>query len=67
MGFLMPTPPPMPKPPAPPSVPMIDNARQRMQDSDVLGKRRGRSADVMTGAGGDLTKAPIGTRELLGG
>ena len=60
--------PPPPTPAAPPAAaPTIDAAVDSQRKQDNLNARQGRSANVLSGAAGDLATAPVGTKKLLGG
>jgi hypothetical protein len=58
--------PPLPPPPAPLPAPTIDTAKQQQIQNDQNVARRGRAADLLTGAGGD-SSMNTGTKKLLGG
>jgi len=52
--------------PPPIEAPTVDEAQVATQDADRLRKRKGRSANILTGAGGD-TALTTGNTKLLGG
>ena len=58
--------PPPPPPPAPPPVPTMDKARQNQSAQDILAGRKGRAANILTGAAGALAP-PTTSKTQLGG
>lgn len=50
-----------------PGAPTIDEARQAAEQSDLLRRRRGRAATILTGQTGDTSAVNVGTKTLLGG
>lgn len=47
--------------------PTVDEARQAAERGDLLRRRRGRAATVLTGSSGDTSAVNVGTKTLLGG
>lgn len=47
--------------------PTEDEARKAAEQSDLLRKRKGRAATILTSQTGDTSTANIGTKTLLGG
>ncbi|MFZ1975816.1 MAG: hypothetical protein WAU89_23440 [Candidatus Acidiferrales bacterium] len=58
----------MPAIPPPPRPPQIDSAQAQADQQDLIRRRRGTAADILTsgGARGALSPAPSGTATLLG-
>lgn len=56
----------MPPPQQIPKPPTLDQAAQNADQNDMLRRRRGRAADILTGTKGDLVAPNIGTATLLG-
>lgn len=54
-----------PPPPPPPPTPTIDKARERRDQQDMLARRRGAKASVLTGPEG-VASTPVGTKTLIG-
>lgn len=50
----------------PAGVPTIDDARAAADQSDLLRRRRGRAATILTGRSGDTSTVNVGTKTLLG-
>lgn len=59
------SPAPPPPPPPPPPVPTIDKARQGRDQADLLARRRGARASVLTGPEG-VGATPVGVKTLIG-
>lgn len=57
----------IPQPIAQPGAPTIDDARLAAEKSDMLRRRRGRAATILTGTTGDTSAVNVGTKTLLGG
>lgn len=51
----------------PAGTPTVDDARQAAEQADLLRRRRGRAATVLTGSSGDTSTVNVGTKTLLGG
>lgn len=66
MASLFSGPPKMPAIPAPPKPPQIDQAQQQADQQDLIRRRRGTAADILTSPRGALAAAPSGTATLLG-
>lgn len=59
----------MPPPPAPiemPKTPVVDQATVDRDAADMLRRRQGRAATVMTGASGVVGSGSVATKSLLG-
>lgn len=56
----IPPPQPIPRPPT------IDQAAADSDQNDILRRRKGRAADILTSSRGDLTPPSVGTKTLLG-
>lgn len=56
----------MPKIPPPPKPPQIDQAAQQADQQDLIRRRRGTAADILTSQRGPMATAPSGTATLLG-
>lgn len=50
-----------------PGAPTEDEARKAAEQSDLLRKRKGRAATILTSQTGDTSTANVGTKTLLGG
>lgn len=51
----------------PAGTPTVDEARMSAEQADLLRRRRGRAATVLTGSSGDTSTVNVGTKTLLGG
>lgn len=51
----------------PAGAPTIDEAREAAERGDLLKKRRGRAATILTSQSGDTSTTNVGTKTLLGG
>lgn len=51
----------------PAGVPTVDEARQAAEQGDLLRRRRGRAATILTSTSGDTSTTNVGTKTLLGG
>lgn len=47
--------------------PTVDEAREAAERGDLLRKRRGRAATILTSSTGDTSTTNVGTKTLLGG
>lgn len=47
--------------------PTIDEAREAAERGDLLRRRRGRAATILTSQAGDTSTTNVGTKTLLGG
>ena len=56
----------VPNIPPPPKPPTVDQAAQTADQQDLIRKRRGRAADILTGTSGDMSAPPTGAATLLG-
>jgi hypothetical protein len=59
----------MPPPPAPiemPKTPVVDQVQIDRDRGDMLKRRRGRAATVLTNAGGAVDEGSVATKNLLG-
>jgi hypothetical protein len=59
----------MPKPPAPiemPSTPVVDQGQIDRDRADMLKRRRGRAATVLTDSAGGMAANSVATKNLLG-
>jgi len=59
----------MPPPPAPiamPQTPVVDRVQVERDRSDMLKRRRGRAATVLTNSGGAVPEGSVATKKLLG-
>ena len=59
----------MPPPPAPiemPKTPVVDQVQVDRDRGDMMRRRRGRAATVLTNAGGALDDGSVATKNLLG-
>lgn len=63
----MPKIPPPPPPPPPPIAPTIDDAKVRAMGMDEANMRKGRAANILTSAKGDLARPTTASKTLLGG
>lgn len=50
-----------------PGAPTEDEARKASEQSDLLRRRKGRAATILTSQTGDTSTANVGTKTLLGG
>lgn len=50
-----------------PVAPTEDEARKAAEQSDLLRRRKGRAATILTSQTGDTSTANVGTKTLLGG
>jgi hypothetical protein len=59
----------MPPPPAPiemPKTPVVDQVQVERDRSDMLKRRRGRAATVLTNSGGVVPEGSVAAKKLLG-
>lgn len=59
----------MPPPPAPiemPKTPVVDQVQVDRDRGDMLKRRRGRAATVLTNTGGAVDEGSVATKNLLG-
>ena len=64
--FSKPKMPPPPKPIEMPKTPVVDQSIVDREAADLLRRRRGRAATVMTGASGEVGSGSVATKSLLG-
>ena len=53
-------------PAAAPEVPTVDKAKEAQQEQDMIDRKRGRAATILTGTAGDTTKPKLGASTALG-
>jgi hypothetical protein len=64
--FSKPKMPPPPKPIEMPKTPVVDQVQIDRDRGDMLKRRRGRAATVLTNAGGAVDEGSVATKNLLG-
>jgi hypothetical protein len=65
--FSKPKMPPPPKPIEMPKTPVVDQAALNREQADMLRRRKGRAATIMSDSSGDVGSGSVATKSLLGG